>query len=1023
MRNRAAIVSLLAVLTAQTVSSAQIARLYDTRYSFPHSQINRTYQDRNGFIWICSENGLTRFDGRHFRTFSYNASAESDIASSNIQCMTEDSMGRTWVGTARGLQLFNRSLGTFDKFDFGDPENTDPSVFISDITEVNSGVGRNYLLAATSGRGIYFIDENTLEVDMRRTRTVNSELSSLRIGHLFLDSDDRLWVASSLSDLDVFNLATDVRLDIPGMEAIRTSATVTCIQEDMGSGKIFIATNNDGIFVYDRKISGIRRAADPAARSISVRSMIQGPVPQSDRSDVMILGTATGGFLTMDTQSETVMEMPMNNIRYDTGRWKIHSLMRDVQGNLWAGVYQKGLFVMPQSMFGFEYEPFDPDGSGSGKSECVTSIAEDDRGGIWFGSYGFGLIRKNADGTREHLDTSNSGLVSDSILAMVTDDSGTIWFASDDEGVFSYSREYGFRRFRDQNAIGTLQCNTAAFDRNSGLLYIGTVANGFCIIDPRAGKVLKVVPGDFSTRSTCMTSAPDGTVWVGTYHGLCRYDRENDGLIRINPGAGNGNSRVFSVICRSDGKVLAGCASGLIEYNPADKSTRLFTKEDGLCDNSVVGVIEDNDGSLWVSTLNGLTHISHNMNSFSSYYQNDGLQDNQFYPGACFKAENGQMYFGGIEGVSAFGTGAGEIRNHITPGVFFTGLALNGTVIGNSGNDWKGILDKSITEASQITLPYSGNSFSVLFNMPEYTNPMRAVYSCRLLGAGKEWIRLENQARSVTYANLSHGKYRLQVRAYIDGEPDKYSMKEIDIRIKAPVWLSVWAFLLCLAVLCAGGYLFVRKRKRTESGDMAASAGEDRLSSAEESGGDALPGAETVQEYRTTAQPSSGNLPDAAGAVTEERSADTAEPRKGTETAMPDRTADSMSWYEYNDADFSPSDKALVGSIISVIRENMANSDFSVEDLSKKMGMSRVHLNRRLKETVNVSPSAMIKSIRLRHAAYLLINGKVNVSEVASLVGFSTHSYFSISFREYFGMTPKEFMSKFGGRKDSTGVE
>ena len=107
------------------------------------------------------------------------------------------------------------------------------------------------------------------------------------------------------------------------------------------------------------------------------------------------------------------------------------------------------------------------------------------------------------------------------------------------------------------------------------------------------------------------------------------------------------------------------------------------------------------------------------------------------------------------------------------------------------------------------------------------------------------------------------------------------------------------------------------------------------------------------------------------------------------------------------------SNSELVNRVVSTIRKNIENSEFSVEELSKEVGMSRVHLNRKLKETMNISPSNLIRSIRLKQAAYLLINNKVNISEVAYKVGFSTHSYFSNSFHDYFGMTPKEFTAQY----------
>ena len=114
---------------------------------------------------------------------------------------------------------------------------------------------------------------------------------------------------------------------------------------------------------------------------------------------------------------------------------------------------------------------------------------------------------------------------------------------------------------------------------------------------------------------------------------------------------------------------------------------------------------------------------------------------------------------------------------------------------------------------------------------------------------------------------------------------------------------------------------------------------------------------------------------------------------------------------------------ALQERVAEVIKKNLDNPDFSVDDLSREVGMSRVHLNRKLKEVAGISPSALIKSTRMKQAAYLLVHDKVNISEVAYRVGFSTPSYFSSSFREYFGMTPKAFVAKYVHAEDPDALE
>ena len=122
--------------------------------------------------------------------------------------------------------------------------------------------------------------------------------------------------------------------------------------------------------------------------------------------------------------------------------------------------------------------------------------------------------------------------------------------------------------------------------------------------------------------------------------------------------------------------------------------------------------------------------------------------------------------------------------------------------------------------------------------------------------------------------------------------------------------------------------------------------------------------------------------------------------------------------YEYGSIKINSASDKLVARVMDTIKKNIDNSEFSVESLCQEVGISRVHLNRKLKELVGTSPSTLIRSIRLRQAAFLLINNEVGIAEVAFKVGYSTLSHFSNSFHEYFNMSPKEFVAKYQGTTD-----
>lgn len=1367
MRTRLIAAALILFFLPQFAANAQIARLYESRYNFTNSQIRDVYQDRNGFIWVCGENGLTRFDGRHFRTLSYNREDEDGIASSSVLCMLEDSSGNNWIGTARGLQLFDKDYGTFRLFDLGDPEIPESTQYVSDIIEIDEG-GSYTVIAATSQHGAYFIDEKTLEVDRSRTEKINIGLSSLYIEDIFRDSRNLLWIASAISGLDIYDLGSERPLRVPGMELMKQEAAITAFEEDDKSGDLFISTDTDGIWVYDASENRIRRVHDAAMMGIQVLSMLKGPVPQTDREDVMILGTVSEGFRFMELGSERLVDIPLSNIRYDTRRWRIQSLTRDNQGNVWAGVYQTGLFVLPAAMFGFEYSAFNPDNPSSESSECIRSILVDGSGVLWAGTDGYGIIRTFPDGRREYLSTGNSSLPSNSISSMVQDSRGTIWLSSSDKGLISF-RDGRFSLFSGQDAVGTKRCGQLYYDKPRDYLYLGTSGNGFSIIDASDGEVLRTVCDDFSKWNTAFTVSEDGTLWVGTVNGICKYDFVSQSLVHVKLNCVHGNSRIYTLTTTTDGKVMAGCTQGLVEFDPTLGHAVLYTTEDGLSENAVMGIVEDDDGSFWISTMGGLNNLSRDRKTFRRYYQNDGLQDNHFSSNACFKDEDGKMYFGGIKGLTSFKTGAGDMREHITQKVFFTSLSVGGKVIEYDDTDRHPILDKSITGASTVTLPYSKNTFTILFTMPEYTNPMRVNYFYRLQGAEDGWTEVESTSRSVTYANLGHGHYTLQVKAALDGYPEYSDLREISVRIKAPFWLSTWAWLAYALMLALAGLLsyrwakkrIIRKKEIEESkikdeklnmftelsyqiktpltmvmgplntlrenhhsekeGELydlmyrnslrilhtvneiidmqEADSGQKHLKFSEVELapfiGDLQRSFENLSEKRAISIRFEGNpqvgsvwmdaeffdkvmynllsnsykfspknteivvsvsdpvantglleeripsyveirienqsehIPDEDmahmfdmfyrsekiadshgtgiglyvcrqlvelhhgkiwaentsngvrftvalplgcghlrvdeiataedGAIFRRESEETVSggntgPKKESSAAVPKTAREDMrkivvvdqdkelldyfirqfgdeydiechtdtqqAWakvlaratdvvitdlkiqaegdglelcrkiksntvtnqtsvivltslndertmrecaeigvdkfftkpisvellrskiaqviatkdnllknyrgkvnYDYSQMKVNSAESKFVEKIIADIKENLDNSNYSVEDLSRSIGMSRVHLNRKLKETLNVSPSLLIKSIRLKQAAYLLINNKVNVSEVAYMVGFSTHSYFSSSFREYFGMTPKEFVAAFANSKDDESLK
>ena len=1348
------ILTTLLFLALLIPARAQMARLYTSNSGLPSSQVHEIFQDSRGFVWISSENGLARFDGMDFTTFRFSRDKAEGLASDLVPAVFEDSRGVLWVGTSRGLQTFDPDNSSFHLVDVnGEPETASP--YVSDIIEYKTTNGLSEVWVATSSQGVYILDTETHALKNDRRDLLSSHLPTVFMSRLFQDSAGHVWLAGETGGLSVVDGATMHRMDISFDESIM----VRSFAEDPDNGDVLIGTMS-GLFIYEAANGRIRPSADPGARSCEAVSLLPNRANQRAGDKTYIVGTESQGLHVYDKATDRFREASMSRIPYDMSRWKIHALTEDNQGNVWVSAYQTGVLVVPRSMYGFDYVSASPSGMYGQQHACVTSIVRNPADeSLWIGTDGGGILRVGKDGNRTFFTAANSGLTNDSVMALAFDKHGTLWAATYLDGLFTYTPSTGFRPFADQEAIGSRNVVCLAYDDGKDLLYAGTYGAGFAILSPVSRKVEKAISQDLIKWVSALMIDKGGTVWLGTFNGPLCYNYELGRLLSYDVGNVAIQARVYCFCEAQNGVVWIGTGEGLTACDRVRGTTHFYSEADGLPNNVVAAIREASDGTLWVSTAYGLTHLNPSSGTFTNYYVYDGLQGNEFHFGAAFRDADGQLLFGGIGGVTLFYPQVVSQKPHAVPPVSFSRLTVQNQEVDYDASREVNILDKHITEATRIDLPYKQNTFSLAFAVLEYTNPRKIRYAYRLDHFDDDWHSVSPSARIATYTNLPSGRYTLTVKAFFDGNEDAFSSRSIRIRVQPPWYLSAWAFLGYLLLLTAGILLLreVLRRRASHKQERKASEIKDlklqmftnisheirtpltllmsplkQMREAEEDphkkgqynlmyrnslrilrlvnqlmdmrkvdegkmqlhfletdvvyfirdimqsfddmavsrnidlklepartvenlwidqgnfdkivfnllsnafkhtpdGGtitigvsapktdpgilpegirefvriditnsgsrleagdqdkiferffqshvlDAKVGSGVglsltkmlvelhhgaIEAYNTssgvrfsvyipvgcdhlselemsktshhkdlyTKYPTSDDLahstedlaftpaadtsdeevksrrsvvivdddseirgylrnelrgkynvktfPDAASAwadisvqvpdvvvtdlkmegmdgielcdkikhnpgtnhiavilltssadeTTQQQSVDSGADRflskplsidllKGTianilaarETLRTKYTGSVT--YDYSDVKVA-APGALQDRVAEVIKKNLDNSDFGVDDLSREVGMSRVHLNRKLKEVAGISPSSLIKSTRMKQAAYLLVHDKVNISEVAYRVGFSTPSYFSSSFRDYFGMTPKEFVAKY----------
>ncbi len=787
------------LIFATVGAEAQMAKMYTSGSGLPSSQINSIYQDSAGFIWISTENGLAKFDGMDFSTIRVDRDNTNSIASDFVLNVFEDSFGTYWVGTSAGLQIFDEEYNSFTKINLNDKEVPSSSQHISDIIQVKYK-GEDKILVSTSGHGLYVIDPSTRRTDDKLRNEIREFLPYQFIRKMFADSQGRLWIGTQNGGLGVIELATGKDIT-PSLGNITEIATISSFVEDRVSGNIILGCSNNGILVYENSLHRIRRAKGTSARSCRVESMLRNTIAPQYGDNTILVGVENGGIMLFDMKSEKVTEISIPNIPYNISSLKVHSLTEDNQGNVWVGAYQTGIIVIPKSMFGFEYKNLNQDGNNIAIGACVTSIIKDSASeDFWIGTDGTGIFRAGKDGRITNYTSSNSSLPNNSVLSLAQDKRGTIWIATYLDGLVSWSPKTGFRKFRNQEQLKTDRIASLAYSYESDILFVGTHGNGLSMISLTDEKVIKTYADDNNKWISDLYIDKTGLLWVGTYNGPMCYDHRVKDLIKYRLDESL-KTRVQCFCESSDGKMWIGTGEGLVCYDRDNEKTTTYTENEGLPNNVVNSILEGIDGNLWMGTSNGLSRFNPTTGKFQNYYHHDGLQENEFNARAAYIAEDGKLYFGGINGVTSFYPHIVDQKKHPVPPLYFSDLrVMNEPVAYNPGSEEENVLDRHISKATQITLPKDKNMFSIKFSVLEYTNPLKITYDYMLEGFNNDWQHIRSFSRRISYTNLPAGRYTLKVKAFFDGYPEDYSYREIGIRILPPWYLSTWALLLYIAL-------------------------------------------------------------------------------------------------------------------------------------------------------------------------------------------------------------------------------
>ena len=799
------------------------------------SIVEQIVQDRKGFMWFATEDGLNRFDGYQFTVHKNVPGDVNSLSYNELKAVYEDANGFLWVGIfSSGLNRFDPATEEVVRYvhDAGDPASLGADT-VRCILEDSAG----RLWVGTQGAGVDRLDRTAGEFHHYRVpRETPNAARHDDVRALLEDSNGGLWIGTNGGGLDRLDPETGEFSHFahdPDDPHSLSDNRVFALLEDH-TGALWVGTYGGGLSVLDRTTGRFSHyRADPQDRTALGSDLIKAIV--EDHEDTLWIGTDGGGLARFDRGSGTFVSFRHDpNDIFSLSSDRIYDLYQDRSRVLWVGTYGGGLSKFDVSKKRFHRVRNDPNDRQSLSHNIVWSFFEDPDGVLWIGTDSGGLNRFDRRTGRwrhfRHDPDDPTSLSHDTVRVVFRDRGGVLWVGTNGGGVNRFDPETGgFTHFRhdpeDPGSLSHDQLRSIDQDR-AGNLWFGTFGGGLDRLDPETMTFThhRHDPGNPTSIShdfiRLTFEDSDGVLWVGTQGG---------GLNRLDPDTGRfthfrhdpddprslSSDHVFSIVEAWDGTLWFGLFGGGL--NRFDRSTETFTgyrAEDGLAGDSVYAMLEDDNGTLWISTTVGLSRFDPLTGRFRNYDVRDGLQSNEFNGGSAHRSASGEMFFGGINGYNSFFPDEIAI-NPIVPSVVITDLQLFNRSVG-VGEEIGGrvLLERPVTSTDEVEFSYRENVFTIEFAALHYSAPGKNAYLYRMEGFSDDWIEVDADRRYATFTGLTPGEYRFSVRGANRDGVWADAAASLRIVVTPPFWATWWFRMIVVMVLGGVAMAIYRSRMR-----------------------------------------------------------------------------------------------------------------------------------------------------------------------------------------------------------------
>ncbi|WP_114752489.1 hybrid sensor histidine kinase/response regulator transcription factor [Pleomorphovibrio marinus] len=785
-----------------------------------HNNVVSIIQDKKGFIWIGTQDGLNRFDGYTFKAYQYSYKDTSSLSKNPIRVVYEDGQGFIWVGTSGGgLNRFDPWSETFSHITLSLTSSLGEESAITTVTLVEDRFG--YLWAGTMD-GLFRIDLTSFEA----INVPLGEATNTAINKVYLDSEESLWVGTFYHGLFKIRLEENGNIyseslmqwkhDENNEESLGSNTVMSIIEDHKGF--LWIAHIN-GLDQWDKKSNIFHHFKHNPEDSTSISTNYLSSSMAEDALGNLWVSSSQGLNKLGPDRKHFSRYCHDPNDPNSLSSNEILPILIDKTGVIWIGTINGGINRMLQTKQPFDHYKNDPEIPFSLKSNHVRVILEDSEEVVWVGTEGGGLNkldRKNNTFYHYLNDPHNPiSLMTNNVSALLEDRNGVFWIGYAGGNYFKkvgglsvMDRDKGeFTHIPIQASERTGSADREVltiFEDSDGYIWVGT-QDGLKKIHPRTKKIEHFFSGDkkegIISDHHCLSIFEDrlGYLWIGTGSiALNRMNRKTGEIIHYSQGPLNPNSisshSVRHIQDDSKGNLwLATYGGGLCHFDLEKEIFTAYTIEDGLPGNTINRIEIDAEGNLWLSTNKGICRFNPITKEILTFDASDGLQSNQFATGhlnlgSSFKGKDGRLYFGGINGLNAFYPDQIRVNEKIPPIVITEFRVLDQPLSG-----WK---EK---EVEGITLAHQQKFISFEFSALNFINSHKNQYAYKLENFDEDWI-YSGTRRYASYTNLNPGNYVFRVKGSNNDGVWNETGTSMAITILPPWWQTWWAYSLYVAL-------------------------------------------------------------------------------------------------------------------------------------------------------------------------------------------------------------------------------